>query len=292
MLGIADDHGTHVAGTIGAKGGNGIGVAGINWNVKMLGAKFLGSTGGTIANAVKAVNYFVDLKKAGLPIVALNNSWGGGGYSQALFDAIQLANNADILFIAAAGNSSANNDISANYPSNYTNPNVIAVAAIDNAGALASFSSYGATTVDLGAPGVGIWSTVPNNTYASYSGTSMATPAVTGAAALLKSIQPTATAAQIKQALIEGTTATPSLTGKTLSGGRLDIPAAINRLNQIVTGIALPVVSISALEPNGAEALQDPGTFRLTLAGNALTTDLIINLAWQGTATNTADFTT
>jgi hypothetical protein len=137
--GTADDHGTHVSGTIGGKGGNGSGVAGINWNVKLLNAKFLGSNGGTIANAIKAVDYFTALKKKGVNIVATNNSWGGGGYSQALYEAIERANAADILFVAAAGNGGTdgigdNNDSAANYPSNYSNSNVIAVAAITNSG--------------------------------------------------------------------------------------------------------------------------------------------------------------
>ena len=232
--GTGDDHGTHVAGTIGGVGNNGIGVAGVVWNVKLLGAKFLGSTGGTTANAVKAVDYFTNLKNKGLNIIATNNSWGGGGYSQALFDAINRANTAGILFVAAAGNSATNNDVTASFPSNYDIPNVIAVASITNTGALSSFSQYGATTVDLGAPGSGIWSTVPvavgkgknatvGSGYASYNGTSMATPHVTGAVALYKSINPSATAAQIKAAIMGSTTPTASLAGKTVTGGRLNV---------------------------------------------------------------------
>jgi subtilisin family serine protease len=227
--GRSDSHGTHVAGTIGAKS-NGSGVVGVNWNVTMISGKFLGSSGGTTANAVRAVDYFTDLKtRHGLNIVATNNSWGGGGYSQALFDAISRANNAGILFIAAAGNSGTNNDTTASYPSNYNLPNVIAVAAIANNGTLASFSQYGATTVDLGAPGVGINSTIPYNRYASYNGTSMATPHVTGAAALYASVKPGATAAQIKNALLSSAVPTASLAGKTVTGGRLDAFAALSR---------------------------------------------------------------
>src|SRR4051794_15537533 len=221
--GKLDDHGTHVSGTIDGKGGNGIGVAGVNWSAKLISAKFLGRNGGTTANAVRAVDYLTGLKNRGVPIVASNNSWGGGGFSQALFDAIKRANAADILFVAAAGNSGTNNDTTASYPSNYDLPNVIAVAAIDQNGALASFSQYGATTVDLGAPGVGVWSTTAFNTYSSYSGTSMATPHVTGAAALYKSTHPTATAAQIKSAILSATTPTASLSGKTVTGGRLNV---------------------------------------------------------------------
>ncbi|OWU65986.1 MAG: peptidase S8 [Armatimonadetes bacterium Cent15-Ar3] len=226
--GTSDDHGTHVAGTIGGKGGNGTGVAGVVWNVKMISAKFLGASGGTTANAVKAIDYITDLKvRHGLNIVATNNSWGGGGFSQALSDAINRANNAGILFIAAAGNNGTNNDTTANYPSNYNLPNVIAVGALTSTGARASFSNYGATQVDLFAPGNGIWSTVPGNgntsSYASYSGTSMATPHVAGAAALYKSLNPSATAAQVKAALLGQATPTTSVSTLCVTGGRLNV---------------------------------------------------------------------
>lgn len=229
--GVDDDHGTHVAGTIGAAGGNSIGVAGVVWNVKMLGGKFLGRRGGSLANAIKAVDYFTDLKQRhGINLVATSNSWGGGGFSQGLKDAIERANQAGILFIAAAGNSSNDNDASASYPSSYDNSNVIAVASITKTGGLSSFSNYGATSVDIGAPGSAIVSCVPVRSkgnimsgYASYSGTSMATPHVSGAAALYASINPGATAAQIKNAILSAAVPTSSLNAKVLTNGRLDV---------------------------------------------------------------------
>jgi len=229
--GAGDDHGTHVAGTIGAVGGNAAGVAGVCWSVKLMNAKFLGSTGGTTANAVKAVDYFTNLKNAqGLNIAATSNSWGGGGFSQALADAITRANSAGILFVAAAGNSTLDCNVTACYPANYPQDNVISVASITSTGAISSFSNFGATTVDIGAPGSAIWSTVPVSSkgrvvagYASYNGTSMATPHVSGAVAMYKAANPTATAAQIKAAILGAATPTASLSGKALTGGRLNV---------------------------------------------------------------------
>lgn len=231
--GSEDDHGTHVSGTIGARGGNGIGIAGVNWNITIITAKFLGRRGGTTANAIKAVDYITDLKRRhGLKIPATNNSWGGGGFSQALADAIERANKENILFIAAAGNGGSdgvgdNNDIIKHYPSSYKNANIIAVASITSTGAKSGFSNYGSTSVHLGAPGSSIISTVPgknlSSAYASYSGTSMATPHVTGGAALYAAIYPNASASDIKFAILNSVVPTGSLSGKCVTGGRLNV---------------------------------------------------------------------
>ena len=190
----------------------------------------MGSRGGTTANAVKAVDYFTGLKTRGVNIVATNNSWGGGGFSQALKDAIDRANAQNILFVAAAGNDGLNNDATVSYPSGYSSANIISVASIANNGTISSFSNYGATSVDLGAPGSAITSTLPVSSkggvaagYGSYSGTSMATPHVSGAVALYVSSNPGATAAQVKNAILGSVVPTSSLSGKTLTGGRLNV---------------------------------------------------------------------
>ncbi|MFZ8984670.1 MAG: S8 family serine peptidase, partial [Steroidobacteraceae bacterium] len=227
-----DAHGTHVSGTIGGVGGNGTGVAGVNWNVTMISGKFLGTSGGSTSGAIAAVDYMNDLKsRHGLNIVATSNSWGGGGFSQALLDAINRGGDRDILFIAAAGNNNTDNDAGSYYPSNYQCTNggsrgwdcVISVASITSSGAKSSFSQYGATTVDLGAPGSSIQSTLPGNSYGSYSGTSMATPHVSGAAALCASLDPNQSGADLREKIMASTAPTASLNGITVTGGRLDV---------------------------------------------------------------------
>lgn len=233
-------HGTHVSGTIGAAGGNGIGVAGVAWNVQMVALKFLAANGsGSTSAAVRALDYFTGAAAAatkGENFVATNNSWGGGAYSQAVADAVARGAKQDILFIAAAGNGGAdgvgdNNDVVANWPSNYGTTAaagydaVVAVAALTSTGARAGFSNYGASTVDIAAPGQGILSTLPGDSYGSYSGTSMATPHVTGAAVLYAAANPNASAAQIKAALLGSAAPTASMQGADATGGRLDIGA-------------------------------------------------------------------
>ena len=224
-------HGTHVSGTIGAVGNNDICVAGVNWTVKLIGLKFLDPSG-TTANAIRAVEYAAT--NTALKIKLTNNSWGGGGYSQGLYDAIKKAGEVyGQLFIAAAGNDGVDNDATPHYPSSYDLPNIIAVAAIASDGSLAGFSCYGETSVDLGAPGVDILSTIPGGTGTlmdSFQGTSMACPHVAGAAALLWSMNPNYTYQEIRDALLESAAPNPNLAGKMVTGGELDLLAAMAAL--------------------------------------------------------------
>jgi subtilisin family serine protease len=175
-------HGTHVTGTIAALGNNNNGIVGVAFNVKILPVRFLGDDGGgTLEDAVKSIDY-ATMMHANM----MNNSWGGGGFSQALLESIQRAQAAGILFLAAAGNNSNDNDASPEYPAGYEVDNVVAVAAIDPTGMIADFSNYGKNTVDIAAPGVNILSYTMQGPQI-WSGTSMATPHVTGVAALLLS---------------------------------------------------------------------------------------------------------
>lgn len=213
-----DGHGTHVAGTIAAVGNNDLGVTGVSWSANIMGLKFLDAEGfGSTFDAVQAIEYAIMM---GAKLT--NNSWGGGGYSQALYDAIEKAGNSGQLFVAAAGNSSSDNDSVVDYPSGYDLDNIISVAATTDRDELAVFSSFGATSVDLGAPGSSIYSTIPGGKYANNSGTSMATPHVSGVASLLWSQEPELTAQEVKDRILDYTDPIAALEGKTVTGGRLN----------------------------------------------------------------------
>ena len=221
------NHGTHCSGTIGAVGDNAIGISGINWNVSLMPVKFLGADGsGAIDAAVEAINY-ARIMHANI----MSNSWGGGGYSDVMLEAIKKAKDAGILFIAAAGNNSSDNDSNPHYPGSYAVDNVIAVAATDNRDQLATFSNFGLTTVHVAAPGVNVYSTTRNNTYSVLSGTSMATPHVSGVAALVWSANPSYSYADIKDRLIKTSDPVPGLTHKVVANGRID---AYNALHGII----------------------------------------------------------
>jgi subtilisin family serine protease len=268
-------HGTHVAGTIAAEGNNSSGVVGVNWNSSIMALKFLSSGGsGTTANAILSVNYATMMRELyGVNVRVASNSWGGGPFSQGLFDAISNMNDAGILFVAAAGNSADNADVSPHYPAAYNVPNVISVAATDRFDQLASFSTYGLNSVDLGAPGVDILSTVLNGGYSSLSGTSMATPHVSGVAALAWSIAPNATVSEVKAALLGGVDPIPALAGKTVTGGRLNAAETIARMGVNVAS-STPATNSTVGSP--------PTTFTLTISTDIdpLTvdpSDLVVN---------------
>ena len=211
-------HGSHCAGTIAGVGDNNIGVTGVNWHAKVVGIKFLsGSGSGSTAGAISGVQYAIAI---GCKLTS--NSWGGGGFSQALLDVINQAGAAGQLFVAASGNSSANTDTSPHYPSAYDSPYIISVAATDHNDNLASFSNYGATTVDIAAPGVSILSCQPGGGYQLLSGTSMATPHVAGVVGLAMGRFPSATNLFIKQLILNSADVKPQLAGKCLTGGRLN----------------------------------------------------------------------
>ncbi len=236
-------HGTHCSGTIGARGNNSIGVVGVNWTVKIMALKFLNSSGsGSTSDAITCIDYAI-AKGANV----MSNSWGGGGYDQSLKDAIDAAQAAGILFVAAAGNTSTggvNTDIHPNYPSCYDSPNIISVAATDDTDSLASFSNYGPTTVDVAAPGVNIYSTQRGNNYQYLSGTSMATPHVAGLAALLKAYNSGWDWQAIKSRILAGTVGLGSLAGKIVTGGR------INAYNSLFADVSVP--HIYFLAPSSA----------------------------------------
>lgn len=254
-------HGTHCAGTIGAIGNNNQGVAGVCWHVKIMALKFLNSAGsGSTSDAIEAVQYSI-LMGAKLS----SNSWGGGGYSQALKDAIDAAGAAGMLFVAAAGNDSSDTDIYTNYPSCYPSDSIIAVMATDSSDHKSSFSNYGATTVDIGAPGSSIMSCQPGNGYQYLSGTSMATPHVSGACALVWSMDPSLTNLQVKDILLKSVDKT--LTGQCVSGGRLNVYNAILETKSPWITIAPDSARIGAGESNDLQITFNatnlaPGTYQ------------------------------
>ena len=221
-------HGTHCAGIIGAEGENNIGIAGVNWNVKIMPLKFMNSGGfGTTKDAIEAINYVIDRKKAGVNVRIISASWGSTQKSRALEDVIRKAYENDILFVAAAGNATTDNDRRPHYPSSYNVPNVLSVAALDRNDQLAKFSNYGAKSVAIAAPGVEILSTWLGNQYEEKSGTSMATPVVSGVAALIVAEHPRISIDDLRKKLLASTDPIVALKGKTVTGGRINAAKAV-----------------------------------------------------------------
>ncbi|MDG3002529.1 S8 family serine peptidase [Paludisphaera mucosa] len=225
-------HGTHVAGIIGATGNNGVGVSGVDWRVQIMALKFLDSSGsGSDVDAAAATLY-----AAAHGARVSNNSYGAAGTASTTFDsAIAAAAAAGSVFVAAAGNSALNTDVNPFWPASSASPNVVSVAAIASDGTLASFSNYGRTTVDVAAPGVSILSTLPGNRYGYQSGTSMASPFVSGAAALLLAAHPEWTYTQIITQIESTATPVPALQTKLVTGGRLNVGAALPRSGNAAT---------------------------------------------------------
>jgi subtilisin family serine protease len=234
-----DFHGTHVAGTIGAVGNNGLGTTGVAWNVKIMSLKFLSSTPGTTSNAIKCVRYAIDQKRLGVNVRVINGSWAGSGNSQSLRSVIAEAGNAGIVFVCAAGNGGSDNrgddvDSEPDYPAAWSaeDSSIISVAALDRNDGYPIFSNYGHLSVTVAAPGVQILSTTPGGGFSSSSGTSMSTPHVSGIVALLAAHSPEMTASQIKNRIIRTSVPVLSAASKTVASGRAH---ALNALTNQVT---------------------------------------------------------
>jgi subtilisin family serine protease len=270
-------HGTHVAGTIAGVGNNGIGIAGVAWVGKVAALKFLGASGfGTTEDAVQAIAY---ANSMGFKIT--NNSWGGGPFSQALHDVIAASNDAGSVFVAAAGNSGVNIDTSPSYPAAYDVPSIISVAATDQNDTLAIFSNYGAVSVDLSAPGVKVYSSVPRGTcelcdatgYRYLNGTSMATPHVAGAAALILAANPGMTNSELRSAILGAVDPVPALSGKTVTGGRLSLGNLFPPSTDTLAPAAIQVPSVVAVT-DGSVTLAWTATGDDGMAGQAAQYDV------------------
>ncbi len=290
-----NNHGTHVAGTIGAVGNNNRGVVGINWDVRLLACKFVDSSGsGTTGDAIDCLEYVKIMKDRGYNIVATSNSWGGGDYSQALFDAIEAQHQRGILFISAAGNGDffgfgLDNDQTSFYPCDYFLPNVICVASTTRTDSRSTFSNYGRRTVHIGAPGSDILSTIRNNSYSTLSGTSMATPHVSGVAALLKAQEPSRDWRAIKNLILAGGDNIASMED-TVSQKRLNARGALScstsplnsrlrPINNAIDGsvgitINLVALNIDCANPAGELNVSvSPSAKTITLLDNGLGND-------------------
>ena len=240
MDNAASSHGTHVAGTIGAQGNNGIGVTGVVWETQLMAVNIAeGPLAFTSAAIVLGIDYVTMMKvDYGVNIVASNNSWGGPSFSQAILDVVRAQTDAGILFVAAAGNGGAdgigdNNDALPMFPASYDLPGILSVAASNDGDVFTTFSNFGRTTVDVAAPGQNVYSTIrvtPAGLYGSLSGTSMASPHVAGMAAALKSADPSLSMLQIKDLIMRGVDPLTSLSGLLVTGGRVNLRNSLNLL--------------------------------------------------------------
>lgn len=306
-----NSHGTHVAGTIGANANNGIGVVGVAQSVKIAACKFLSRSGsGSNSDAIQCLEYFAQLKARSnnrVNLIATNNSWGGGSSSQAMLEALKAHESLGILFVAAAGNESNNNDVNERFPCNYNVSNVISVAAIDNKDKLASFSNYGKKTVHVAAPGVKILSTLPGNKYGELSGTSMATPHVTGLAAVIAAHYRTLDYSGIKNLIVSGGTKTLAAKATTISGRRIrgaddNGVGSLSCTDQILSirrqpigndftipvggELVLSALRINCAIPAGPLTVYNQGGLTLVLedqgqAGDQKANDGVYSLAWH-----------
>jgi subtilisin family serine protease len=256
-------HGTHVAGTIAARGNDGVGIAGVSWSAGLMPLRVLDNAGrGSVSNTLSA---YALAARDGARVV--NASLGGGSFSRAEYDTIAAAPNT--LFVVAAGNDGRNNDTRAEYPCDYNLANLICVAASDHDDSLASFSNYGATTVDLAAPGVDVLSTSPGNAYTQEDGTSAATPFVSGAAALVLARNPAIGVAGVRGALLGTVAKVPALAGVLASGGRLDAAAALAAVPAPAPPAA-PAPAPAAAQPPGAATGRSALSLALHIRGARL----------------------
>lgn len=274
-------HGTHVAGTIGARGNNGFGLAGVAWNVKLMALKFLTADGGgATSDAIACIEYAV---KNGARII--NASWGGPDYSYALERAIRVAGNSGVIFVAAAGNEAANNDYAPSYPANFAGQNILSVAATTKYDTLDSaYSNYGLRTVDLAAPGSGILSTwhQADDAYMVLNGTSMATPHVSGALALLRARFPNDSVTTLIQRLLAATDKLTSLTGKVASGGRLNLANLFPKTFELTTN----VIGTGSIQLNPLQNFFTNGSVVRVTAVPAGNHEFV---RWEGAATSTVN---
>ncbi|MEK6705981.1 MAG: S8 family serine peptidase [Bdellovibrionota bacterium] len=218
------NHGTHVSGTIGAVGNDGVGIVGVNWEASLIPVKFLSADGGgTLQGAVESINY-ARLMKANI----MSNSWGGGGFSDIMKQAIEATRDAGIVFVAAAGNESNNNDRSPVYPATYDVENIVSVAATDNQDKIASFSNFGSKTVHVAAPGVRIYSSIRDGKYDFFSGTSMATPHVSGVIALMLAENQDLTYKDVKERLTRTSRPVRGLKNRVMSKGIVNAYNAVH----------------------------------------------------------------